>query len=79
MVVVSVMMIPQARCSLPSNFDCDYAYSLGRVAALLSQGGYTGYAACVTRLHHRPEEWQVCCQWCCWLAHHVGDACLSCD
>jgi diphosphate-dependent phosphofructokinase len=50
----------QARCSLPSNFDCDYAYCLGRVSALLAQRGHTGYAASVTRLHLPPTEWQVC-------------------
>ena len=33
----------EGRCAAPSNFDADYCYSLGRVAALLIASGKTGY------------------------------------
>lgn len=47
----------QARCSLPSNFDCSYAYTLGMVAASLVAGGFTGYAAAVSGLQEPVEKW----------------------
>jgi hypothetical protein len=49
----------QARCSLPSNFDCNLAYTLGMVAGALVNSGYTGYAASVSGLEKSPEEWEV--------------------
>ena len=49
----------QARCSLPSNFDCSYAFSLGAVAGGLVNAGLTGYAAAVTGLHKPVSDWQV--------------------
>lgn len=48
----------QARCALPSNFDCDYAYGLGRVAALLVAHNRSGYAACLSGLHAPASQWQ---------------------
>lgn len=49
------------RSGFPSNFDCQYCYALGRVAALLvfSNGGYNGYMTRVYRLHLDVEQWMV--------------------
>jgi len=49
----------QARCSMPSDFDSDYAYSLGGAAALLAASGNSGYMAIVTDLAKSAEEWGV--------------------
>lgn len=45
------------RCGLPSNFDCDYCYSLGLCAAALIQHGYTGMLATIADLTEKPENW----------------------
>ncbi|CAM9151356.1 unnamed protein product [Choristocarpus tenellus] len=49
----------QARSALPSNFDCDYAYTLGGTAATLVHRGITGYLATVTGLKHPVKDWKV--------------------
>lgn len=49
----------QARCSMPSDFDCDYSYALGGTAALLAASGRTGYMANVSDLSKPPEEWKA--------------------
>lgn len=48
----------QARCSLPSNFDCAYGYALGLTAAALALHGATGYSACVRGLLSDPSAWR---------------------
>ena len=63
----------QARGSLPSRFDCDYAYALGRTAAALAcppgsgaaggakgagDGGGTGLLATVRNLHAPVADWR---------------------
>ncbi|KAG5175493.1 hypothetical protein JKP88DRAFT_351423 [Tribonema minus] len=40
----------QARSALPSNFDCDYAFSLGGLAAALVHSRASGYLATLTGL-----------------------------
>merc|ERR1711976_84975 len=49
----------QARGSLPSNFDCDYAYSLGGIAASLLYNGFSGYIATISGLKGPSTEWQA--------------------
>jgi len=49
----------QARCSMPSDFDSDYAYVLGGAAAVLAMNGYSGYMALVSDLSRPASEWRV--------------------
>ncbi|KAI3853888.1 hypothetical protein MKX03_018903 [Papaver bracteatum] len=49
----------QARGSLPSKFDCDYAYVLGHVSYHLLASGVNGYMATVTNLKDPVSRW--CC------------------
>eukprot|EP01018_Ginkgo_biloba_P032197 Gb_22035 [translate_table: standard] len=48
----------QARGSLPSNFDCDYAYVLGHIAYHLVGAGLNGYMATVTNLKQPVSLWR---------------------
>jgi pyrophosphate--fructose-6-phosphate 1-phosphotransferase len=48
----------QARGSLPSNFDCTYAYALGKVAFYLAEAGLNGYMATVTNLKQPASKWR---------------------
>lgn len=45
------------RAGLPSNFDCDYSYSLGYSAAALINSGKTGYIATVKNLYKDSDKW----------------------
>jgi len=47
----------EGRCAAPSNFDADYAYSLGQVAATLVAFGRTGYICAVQNLGRPSSEW----------------------
>ncbi|MBR4266911.1 MAG: diphosphate--fructose-6-phosphate 1-phosphotransferase [Bacteroidales bacterium] len=47
----------EGRCAAPSNFDADYCYSLGRVAALLISSGKTGYMSSVRNTTKPASEW----------------------
>ena len=49
----------EGRSCLPSNFDCQYCYSLGYVAAVLIDNGVTGYMSCVQNLTKPVEQWTV--------------------
>ncbi len=49
----------EGRCAIPSNFDADYTYSLGMVAATLIAEGKTGYMASVRNLTAPAKEWQA--------------------
>jgi len=49
----------EGRCAFPSNFDCDYCFSLGYTAALLLQNKKSGYMACVRNLAKPTESWEV--------------------
>lgn len=48
----------EGRCSAPSNFDADYTYSLGRLAALTIAFDMTGYICALRNLAAPPAEWQ---------------------
>lgn len=48
----------EGRSCFPSNFDCQYCYALGQVAALLIDGGATGYMACVSDLAFPVSDWK---------------------
>ena len=47
----------EGRCSMPSNFDADYCYALGRTAACLIASGVTGYMSSVQNLTAPAREW----------------------
>jgi pyrophosphate--fructose-6-phosphate 1-phosphotransferase len=47
----------EGRCSAPSNFDADYAYSLGYTAGALLGADKTGYIALVKNLMKPPADW----------------------
>merc|ERR1711920_305515 len=47
----------QARCSVPSNFDVDYAYTLGATSAVLATTERNGYMAIVSNLSQPVGNW----------------------
>ena len=47
----------EGRCSMPSNFDADYCYSLGFNAAAIISTGKTGYRSSVRNLTAPAEQW----------------------
>ena len=47
----------EGRCAAPTNFDADYAYALGRVAALLGVTKKNGYMAALEGLPKASTEW----------------------
>jgi 6-phosphofructokinase len=49
----------EGRCAFPTNFDCDYCYSLGVNAALLIETKHTGMMSCIRNLHLAPEQWEA--------------------
>ncbi|XP_073103015.1 pyrophosphate--fructose 6-phosphate 1-phosphotransferase subunit alpha isoform X2 [Elaeis guineensis] len=48
----------QARGSLPSKFDCDYAHALGHASYHLLAAGLNGYMATVTNLKNDVYKWR---------------------
>ncbi|KAJ8643631.1 hypothetical protein MRB53_005379 [Persea americana] len=48
----------QARGSLPSKFDCDYAYVLGHICYHILAAGLNGYMATVTNLKNPVNKWR---------------------
>ncbi|KAH9302799.1 hypothetical protein KI387_014382, partial [Taxus chinensis] len=58
----------QARGSLPSKFDCDYANALGHISYHLIGAGLNGYMATVTNLKQPVSQWQ-----CWWRSNHCND------
>ncbi|KAH6795285.1 hypothetical protein C2S51_036271 [Perilla frutescens var. frutescens] len=48
----------QARGSLPSKFDCDYAYVLGHIGYHIIVSGLNGYMATVTNLKNPTNKWR---------------------
>jgi pyrophosphate--fructose-6-phosphate 1-phosphotransferase len=49
----------EGRCAAPSNFDADYTYSLGQLAAVLIAFGHTGYICGVNNLAASPDRWEA--------------------
>jgi pyrophosphate--fructose-6-phosphate 1-phosphotransferase len=49
----------EGRCAHPSNFDADYAYSLGYSAAVLAQNGLTGYISTIANLAAGVDNWRA--------------------
>lgn len=49
----------EGRCAYPSDFDCDYCYTLGATAAALIEGGRTGMVVSVRNLVQPPHAWAV--------------------
>ncbi len=49
----------EGRCAAPSNFDADYAYTLGYAAAQLIRAGLTGYTVYVRNLTRPADEWEA--------------------
>lgn len=49
----------EGRSCFPSNFDCQYCYALGHVAALLVSSKATGYICCIENLTQPVSEWQI--------------------
>ncbi|HLP41005.1 MAG TPA: diphosphate--fructose-6-phosphate 1-phosphotransferase [Fibrobacteria bacterium] len=47
----------EGRAAAPSNFDADYCYSLGSVAALLIRAGRTGYMASIRGVSKGVDQW----------------------
>ncbi len=47
----------EGRCAVPSNFDADYTYALGRLAAVLTVSGKTGYMCRFGNLVLPPDRW----------------------
>lgn len=47
----------EGRCAAPSNYDADYAYSLGCTAAQLVRAGLTGYTVNVQNTTRPADEW----------------------
>lgn len=52
-------MVYHARSALPTDFDCDLAYSLGWAAALLVRLGKSGLVVHAANLERSPSEWQL--------------------
>ncbi|KAK4744423.1 hypothetical protein SAY87_010735 [Trapa incisa] len=48
----------QARGSLPSKFDCDYAYVLGHICRHILAAGLNGYMATVTNVKNPVNKWR---------------------
>jgi pyrophosphate--fructose-6-phosphate 1-phosphotransferase len=49
----------EGRSGLPSNFDCQYCYALGHMAALLILHGASGYICCIQNLTQPVENWHI--------------------
>ena len=47
----------EGRSAFPSNFDCAYCYSLGRLSAALIANKMSGYMAAIRELHKSSAEW----------------------
>lgn len=49
----------EGRCAFPTNFDCDYCYTLGVNAAVLVEKGFSGVMSVASNLSEDPEKWSV--------------------
>lgn len=48
----------EGRCAMPSNFDANYCYCLGRAASILIAAGKTGYMAAIKNTADPVSEWK---------------------
>ncbi|XP_075591209.1 pyrophosphate--fructose 6-phosphate 1-phosphotransferase-like [Dermatophagoides farinae] len=48
----------EGRCAIPSNFDCNYCYSLGHLSLHLILKNLNGYLTCIKNLHDKVENWK---------------------
>ena len=49
----------EGRSGLPTNFDCQYCYALGHLAALLILHEASGYMCCIHNLTQPVEKWEI--------------------
>ena len=49
----------EGRSALPSNFDCQYCYALGRLAALLILHQASGYMCSIKHLTKEVKKWEI--------------------
>lgn len=49
----------EGRACMPSNFDANYCYALGRLAALIARDGLTGMICSAQNLKRKAEEWEM--------------------
>ena len=49
----------EGRAAAPTNFDADYCYSLGCVAAILVRSGKTGYMASIRGVSKGVDQWEA--------------------
>eukprot|EP00397_Hematodinium_sp_SG-2012_P001959 GEMP01001964.1.p1 GENE.GEMP01001964.1~~GEMP01001964.1.p1 ORF type:complete len:1291 (+),score=257.22 GEMP01001964.1:218-4090(+) len=49
----------QGRSAMPTNFDCDLAYSLGFACGILVDGCRNGYLVHASDLRKQPEHWKL--------------------
>lgn len=49
----------EGRCALPTNFDANYGYALGRLAFLGVREQLTGVICAIQRLKKAPKEWTM--------------------
>jgi pyrophosphate--fructose-6-phosphate 1-phosphotransferase len=49
----------EGRSGLPTNFDCNYCYALGHVAALLIHSEASGYICSIKGLTKPVKEWEI--------------------
>ncbi len=49
----------EGRAGMPTNFDANYCYALGLIAALAIREGLTGMIGSVQNLTQAPEEWNL--------------------
>ncbi len=49
----------EGRCCMPSNFDANYGYALGKLALLAVREGLTGVICSIQHLRERAEKWTL--------------------
>ena len=49
----------EGRCGIPSLFDANYCYNLGKLAALLIEHKKTGYMCCISLLTEEVSKWNA--------------------